>query len=116
MDRAGVSREFADLVWRQVEAGVRGETSLDAWEARKLATTPGPDAEKYKNEYLTASFADAISIYLLSLYIDVDYYDLRERDYPLLVPTQLAERLRKVAELFPANPGFEFAIYYKRRS
>src|SRR5204863_3917156 len=49
---AGVSREFADLVWRQVEAGARGETSLDAWEARKLATTPGPDAEKYKNEYL----------------------------------------------------------------
>src|SRR6184192_2626765 len=116
VDRAGVSREFADLVWRQVEAGARGETSLDAWEARKLATNPGPDAEKYKNEYLTASFADAISIYLLSLYIDVDYYDLRERDYPLLVPTQLAERLRKVAELFPANPGFEFAIYYKRRS
>src|SRR5213080_926816 len=116
VERAGVSHEFADLVWRQVEAGVRGETSLDAWEARKLATTPGPDAEKYKNEYLTASFADAISIYLLSLYIDVDYYDLRERDYPLLVPTQLAERLRKVAELFPANPGFEFAIYYKRRS
>src|SRR6266550_4276968 len=78
VERAGVSSEFADLVWRQVEAGVRGETSLDAWEARKLATTPGPDAEKYKNEYLTASFADAISIYLLSLYIDVDYYDLRE--------------------------------------
>jgi hypothetical protein len=116
VDRAGVSREFADLVWRQVEAGARGETSLDAWEARRLATTPGPDAEKYKNEYLTASFADAISIYLLSLYIDVDYYDLRERDYPLLAPTQLAERLRKVADLFPANPGYEFAVYYKRRS
>src|SRR5215469_11619166 len=116
VDRAGVSREFSDLVWKQVESGARGETSLDAWESRKLATTPGPDAEKYKNEYFTASFADAISIYLLSLYIDVDYYDLRERDYPLLAPTQLAERLRKVAELFPANPGFEFAIYYKRRS
>jgi hypothetical protein len=27
----------------------------------------------------------------------------------------LAERLRKVAELFPPNPGFEFAIYYRRR-
>jgi len=116
VDRAGVSREFSDLVWKQVEAGARGETSLDAWESRKLATASGPDAEKYKNEYFTASFADAISIYLLSLYIDVDYYDLRERDYPLLAPTQLAERLRKAAELFPANPGFEFAIYYKRRS
>ncbi len=115
VERAGVSQAFADLVWKQVEAGARGETSLDAWESRKLATGHGPDAEKYKNEYFAASFSDAISIYLLSLFLDVDYYDLRERDYPLLVPAQLAERLRKVAELFPANPGFEFAVYYKRR-
>jgi hypothetical protein len=116
VERAGVSKAFGDLAWKQVEAEVRGETSLDAWEARKLASTPGPDAEKYRNEYLSASFADAISIYLLSLFIDVDYFDLRERDYPLLAPPALAERLRKVAELFPANPGFEFAVYYKRRS
>jgi hypothetical protein len=104
------------LAWKQVEAGARGETSLDAWESRKAATSHHPDAEKHKNEYLAATFSDAISIYLLSLFIDVDYYDLRERDYPLLAPTQMAERLRKVAELFPANPGFEFAIYYKRRT
>lgn len=115
VERAGVSDDFADLAWKQVEAGVRGETSLDAWEARKFATSAGPDTEKYKNEYLAAAFADAISIYLLSLCLDVDYYDLRERDYPLLAPTPLAERLRKVAELFPPNGGFEFAIYYKRR-
>jgi hypothetical protein len=114
--RAGVSQEFAELVWKQVEAGVRGETSLDAFESRKLAVGHEPDAEKYKNEYFAATFSDAISIYLLSLYMDVDYYDLRERDYPLLAPAQMAERLRKVAELFPPNPGFEFAIYYKRRS
>ncbi len=116
VERAGVSADFADLVWRQVEAGVRGETSLDAWEARKLATSDSPDAEKYKNEFLGAAFSDAISIYLLSLCLDVDYYDLRERDYPLLAPSALAERMRKVAELFPPNAGFEFAIYYKRRS
>jgi hypothetical protein len=116
VEKVGVSQEFADLVWKQVEAGVRGETSLDAWESRKAATAHQPDAEKHKNEYLAATFSDAISIYLLSLFIDVDYYDLRERDYPLLAPAQMAERLRKVAELFPANPGFEFAIYYKRRS
>src|SRR5499427_4566076 len=116
VERAGVSNDFADLVWQQVESGAKGETSLDAWESRKAATSAGPDSEKHKNEYLTATFADAISIYLLSLYLDVDYYDLRERDYPLLAPTPLAERLRKVAELFPANPGFEFNIYYRRRS
>ena len=112
VERAGVSQAFADLAWQQAESGVRGETSMDAWEARKFATAHGPDAEKYKNEYL----ADAISIYLLAVYLDVDYYDLRERDYPLLAPAAMAERLRKIAEIFPPNPGFEFNIYYRRRS
>jgi hypothetical protein len=116
VERAGVSGDFAELAWKQVEAGVRGETSLDAWDARKQATGGGPDAEKYKNEYLSATFSDTISIYLLSLYLDVDYFDLRERDYPLLAPSSLAERLRKVAELFPPNSGFEFAVLYKRGS
>jgi hypothetical protein len=116
VEAAGVSQEFTDLAWKQVEAGTRGETSLDAWEARKLALAGGPEAEKFKNEYFEATFADIISIYLLSLYLDVDYYDLRERDYPLLAPSALADRLRKIAELFPANPGFEFSIHYKRRS
>ncbi len=115
VENAGVSRDFADLVWKQAEANVRGETSLDASESRKLATAGGPDTEKHKNEYFAAAFSDAISIYLLSLFIDVDYYDLRERDYTLLAPAQMAERLRKVAELFPPNPGFEFTIHYKRR-
>ena len=115
VERAGVSSDFSTLAWSQAEANVRGETSLDAFEARKLATAGGPDAERYKNEYLEATFSDTISIYLLSLYLDVDYHDLRERDYPLLAPSALAERVRKVAELFPANTGFEFAVLYKRR-
>ncbi|HLV86913.1 MAG TPA: hypothetical protein VKV39_08060 [Candidatus Sulfotelmatobacter sp.] len=115
VERAGVSNEFSEIAWNQAVAGVRGETSLDAWESRKLATAGGPDAERFKNEYLEATFSDTISIYLLSLYLDVDYYDLRERDYPLLAPSALAERLRKIAELFPPGQGFEFAILYKRR-
>lgn len=129
VERAGVSQEFADLVTRQVEEKARGETSLDAHELRKLATAPGPvgglnlagwggstEAERARTEYLAATFSDAIAIYLLSLCLDVDYYDLRERDYPLLAPSALAERLRKVQELFPPNPGFEFAIHHRRRS
>jgi hypothetical protein len=115
VERAGVSREFSDLVWKQAESGIRGETSLDAWESRKISTAPGPDSEKHKNEYFAASFSDAISIYVLSLFLDVDYQDLRERDYPLLAPAALAERLRKIAELFPPNPGFEFSVFYRRR-
>jgi hypothetical protein len=115
VDRVGVSQEFADLVWKQVESRARGETSLDAYELRKVATTNGPEAEKARHEYLLATFSDAIAVYLLSLYLDVDYQDLRERDYPLLKPEALADRLRKINELFPPNPGYEFAIYHRRR-
>src|SRR5512133_3589060 len=115
VERAGVSESFAELVWKQAEDRVRGETGLDAWELRKLATSGGPDAEKAKNEYLQSAFADSIAIYMLSTFIDVDYYDLREREYPLLAPAALTERLRLVSELFPPSPGFEFNVYYRRR-
>ncbi len=117
VERAGVSSAFADLVWKQVvEEKVRGETSLDAWELRKAAVTPGPDAEKHRGDYASAAFADAIAIYLLTMQLDVEYQDLRERDYPLLAPKPLADRLRKVAELFPPEPGFEFSILHRRKS
>src|SRR5438876_1999576 len=118
VERAGVAQAFADLAWKQVEEGVRGETSLDAHDARKLAL-PAPGGainESARNEYLSAAFADAIAIYMLSLYLDVDYYELREREYPLLAPPAMAERLRKIHELFPPNPGFEFNIFYRRRT
>lgn len=115
VEQAGVSAEFSDLAWKQAEAGVRGETSMDAFEARKIATTGGPESERAKGEYFEAAFSDAISIYLLAMFLDVDYHDLRERDYPLLAPQALAERLRKVAELFPPNAGFEFLVKYRRR-
>jgi hypothetical protein len=71
--------------------------------------------EKARNTYLEAAFSDAVAIYLLSLAIDFDYAELREREYPLLAPQSLAERLRLMARLFPANAGYEFAIRYRRR-
>jgi hypothetical protein len=115
VERAGVSQSFADLVWRQAQEKARGETSFDAHELRKLATGNSSEAEKARNDYFSAAFADAIAIYLLTLSLDVDYFELREREYPLLAPAALAERLRAVAELFPPDPGFEFAVYYRRR-
>ena len=114
-DHAGFSQPFADLVWTQAQDKVKGETSLDANELRKIVISSAPDAEKARQEYFETTFADAIAIYLLSLYLDVDYYELRERDYPLLAPSALAERLRKVHELFPPPHGFQFNIFYKRR-
>ena len=116
VEKAGISPEFAELVWSQATADVRGETSMEAFESRRLALGDGlrPD-EKAKSDYLNAAFSDAIAIYLLSLCLDVDYHELREREYPLLAPSALAERLKKVATLFPPNTGFQFNIIYRRR-
>ena len=165
VDEAGVPESFMKLVWAQAEAGVRGETSQDAWEHRAKAlgltemeqagieqasrwsSAPQPKArkirplqgiaiqanssgsanqdsairrkavdEKARTAYFEASFADAIAIYLLSLTVDFDYTELREREYPLLAPPALAERLRHVAQLFPANAGHEFSIRFRRRN
>lgn len=115
VERAGIPQGFIDLVWNQATAGVRGETSIDAYEARKLATSPNGDFERFKNDYMSAAFADAVSIYMLSLYLDVDYHDLKERDYPLLAPGAMSERLRLIADLFPPPTGFEFNIFYRRK-
>ena len=115
VEEAGISQQLADLAWKQVQEGVRGETSLDAWELRKLATSNGGDAEKAKGEYFDTIVADAVAIYMLSLFLDLDYYDLRERDYPLIAPSALAERLRLVSELFPPSPGYEFQIFHRRK-
>ena len=168
VDSAGVPERFADLAWQQAQANVRGETSLDAWEARNLALgrpadwlpepaitatasrrarafgsglgsgrtfgagaaplqgtgalelnasaeTPGEDP-KERAVLAETAFSDAVAIYLLSLALDFDYSELRERDYPLLAPGALAERLRLIAELFPPNPAYEFAIRYRRRA
>jgi hypothetical protein len=112
---AGVSQQFADLVWKQAQERVRGETSVDAHELRKLATAAGGDTEKSKTEFFQAAFSDAIAIYLLGTFLDVDYYDLRERDYTLLAPAALSERLRLVHQLFPPNSGFEFHIFHRRK-
>lgn len=124
---------------------VRGETSIDAFETRNLALgrtameegpAPQPAAprrgrafgsvaapadspkidEKERGNYVQAAFSDAVAIYLLSLAVDFDYAELREREYPLLTPAGLAARLRLVADLFPPNPGYEFAIRYRRKA
>ena len=72
--------------------------------------------EKERRLFIETSFSDSLAIYLLSLALDFDYSELREREYPLLAPAALAARLRLIAGFFPPNPGYEFAIRYKRRA
>ncbi len=130
VESVGVPDSFNQLVWEQALKDVRGETSQDAWEYRNQSlvqtgtlTLAGEPAsarprvnEKAKTEYLEAAFADAVAIYQLSLSVDFNYSELREREYPLLAPQPLAERLRLAAKLFPPNAGYEFAIRYRRRA
>jgi len=86
------------------------------------ATQPNPIQastavdEKERSAYLDAAFSDAVAIYLLSLALDLDYSELREREYPLLAPSALAARLRLVADLFPPNSTYEFAVRYRRKA
>ena len=79
------------------------------------ADKPAVD-EKAKTDYFESAFADALAIYMLSLTLDFNYVDLREREYPLLASSALAERLRHVAALFPPNPGYVFQISYRHKS
>jgi hypothetical protein len=124
VDAAGVPESFAALAWSQAQASVRGETSQDAWETRRRALDPVTNAqgtampldERARKNYEESAFSDSLAIYMLSLSLDFDYHDLREREYPLLAAPALAERLRHVAGLFPANEGYEFQILYRRKN
>lgn len=148
VDAAGVPESFATLAWSQVQSGIRGETSHDAWELRAQAAgqtdvessertrivrprtsrnfsthraaekpaIPNAIDEKARLEYFEVAFADAVAVYMLSLTVDFDYTELREREYPLLAAPALAERLNHVAQLFPPNAGNEFAIHYRRKN
>jgi len=129
VEAAGVPESFSTLAWSQAEAQVRGETSQDAWETRRraqdsrIAGSSSADGrngqkvidERSRSSYYESAFSDSLAVYMLSLAVDFDYHDLREREYPLLAAPALAERLRHVAGLFPANTGYEFQILYRRK-
>ncbi len=144
VEAVGVPQSFCDLAWSQALADVRGETSQDSYESRRRALDRGrndsPGArmaertfsratnqlggrgvekgridEKAKSSFFESAFSDALAIYMLSLTLDFNYTDLREREYPLLAAPALAERLRHVAGLFPPNPGYDFQISYRHK-
>jgi hypothetical protein len=137
-----VPKSFCDLAWSQALADVRGETSQDSYESRRRALglgrnentrvaerafnradaamppvsiEKGSDDERAKSSFFEAAFSDALAIYMLSLTLDFNYTDLREREYPLLAAPALAERLRHVSSLFPPNAGYDFQISYRHK-
>jgi hypothetical protein len=144
VEAVGVPQSFCDLAWSQAVAEVRGETSQDSYENRRRAIdrgrNEGPGSrmaertfsrleqpvadriveksridERAKSSFFESAFSDALAIYMLSLTLDFNYTDLREREYPLLAAPALAERLRHVAGLFPPNAGYDFQISYRHK-
>jgi hypothetical protein len=144
VEAVGVPQSFCDLAWSQALADVRGETSQDSYESRRRALDRGRNEspgtrmaertfsrvdqplvsrgvekgridERAKSSFFESAFSDALAIYMLSLTLDFNYTDLREREYPLLAAPALAERLRHVAGLFPPNPGYDFQISYRHK-
>ena len=83
--------------------------------AAARAAEKGRVDEKAKTSFFESAFSDALAIYMLSLTLDFNYTDLREREYPLLAAPALAERLRHVAGLFPPNSGYDFQISYRHK-
>jgi hypothetical protein len=86
-----------------------------AAESTQTSSEPAIDKKEQKI-FFESSFADSVAIYLLSLALDFDYSELREREYPLLAPNALAARLGLVSELYPPNSGYDFAVKYRRRA
>jgi len=60
--------------WSQAQAGVKGETSQDAWETRRRALDPVTNAEgtampldeRARKNYEESAFSDSLAIYMLS--------------------------------------------------
>jgi hypothetical protein len=96
--------------------GVSFSARNRSFAATQTQPTTSAIDEKERLAYLDAAFSDAVAIYLLSLALDLDYTELREREYPLLAPAALAARLRLVAGLFPPNPTYDFAVRYRRKA
>jgi len=93
----------------------RNARAFTAAESEPVVSEANVDKKEQKI-FFESSFADAVAIYLLSLALDFDYSELREREYPLLAPNALAARLRLVSELYPPNAGYDFAVRYRRRT
>jgi hypothetical protein len=112
---AAKKRPFTGISAKTKSTGSSVDLNASTMDALQQ-TVNGPIDEKERELYMAAAFSDAVGIYLLSLALDFDYTELREREYPLLVPAALAARLRTIAELYPPNEGYEFDVRYRRKA
>ncbi|MES2392739.1 MAG: hypothetical protein V4555_13925, partial [Acidobacteriota bacterium] len=101
---------------RAISSATQQQRSFTGTAPATIEPLPQAVDEKERELFYESAFSDAVAIYLLSLALDFDYSELREREYPLLAPAALAARLKLIADLFPPNPGYDFAVKYRRRA
>lgn len=109
--------EFEQLLRRQYEAGPGGELTPEAWEWRTAyaEAKAAASAEAWRN-YRRSAEADAVGLYMASMFTDIFYEDLFEADpgFPPLDPAQVHERVRSVEHQYPANRGYSLQIVRQR--
>ena len=117
VERAGVSQDFADLVWKQAESRVRGETSLDAMECAQAFHRPRSRRREAQERLLRLRvFGRDLHLSV----VDVSRRGLLQTCASATIPC--SPRLRwpsACARLQSCSRrilGFEFAVYYRRRS
>jgi len=110
VEHAGISDEFADLVWTQASGNTRGETS---WMPLNFVSRRRPAAGRIDEKAKSNIWLPAFLIpchYMLSLCLDVDYYEAGGTRLRPLAPPALAERLKKLPT-FPAEPRVQFTSF-----
>ncbi|MGH9412592.1 MAG: hypothetical protein ACRD0Y_02525 [Terriglobales bacterium] len=121
------SSDFESLLRRQFDSGKAGELTPEAWEWRSAyakLVKPEPKAaqgdrdqgnEAWRN-YCRSAEADALGLYMASMFTDIFYEDLfePEADFPPLESALVHERVRSVEHLYPANRGYSLQIVRQR--
>ncbi|MGH9475513.1 MAG: hypothetical protein ACRD1C_04195 [Terriglobales bacterium] len=109
--------DFEHLLRRQYDAGKAGELTPEAWEWRTAFAEAKPDAaeEAWRN-YRKSAEADALGLYMASMFTDIFYEDLFEPDsgFPALDPALVHERVRSVEHQYAANRGYSLQIVRQR--
>lgn len=115
--------DFYEVLRVQAAEPKAGEISAEAWEWRQSQSPPAAEAvaggaalsEDWRN-YERAAEADALGLYMGSLFTDVFYEDLHEpgQNFPALSAEMIYRRVRALERLYPPNRGYSFQVVRQR--
>ena len=112
-------QDYRELLEKQLAAEKAGELTPEAWEWRTETLTRRRDESldpETESNYQRAAEADALGVYMASLFTDIFYEDLvADHDgFTPLPADQLYERVRTLERLYPPNRGYSLQIVRQR--